>query len=329
MRHWIFAAAASGALIAASAAVAADPVTTALDLRLGKLEKEMKAVQRTVFPGGTPVQPEIGGATGPATPTGSPAGTNVSDLTARVDALEKSMASITGQVEQASYRSRQNDDTIKRLEARLARLEGSSADSGDTASTGSGSAMSGTGSSSAMTSTPSKPATAPAKPAATTTTTTPAKPATPAKSDASRRAAVAAVEMPDTGDAAEDAYSYGYRLYAAKLYPEAEAKLKEFVAKYPTHRRASYAQNLLGRAYYDEGKPALASVAFYDNYQKMPKGDRASESLYWLGQSLTKLRKLPDACKVYNELFDVYGSKMSADLKAKATKGRADAKCSS
>ncbi|MBA3896705.1 MAG: tetratricopeptide repeat protein, partial [Sphingomonadaceae bacterium] len=139
--------------------------------------------------------------------------------------------------------------------------------------------------------------------------------------------AVAAVEMPATGDAAEDAYTYGYRLYAAKLYPEAQAKLKEFVAKYPRHKRASFAQNLLGRAYLDEGKPALASVAFYDNYQKMPKGERAPESLYWLGQSLTRLNKLPDACKVYDELRDVYAATMPSDLKAKATRGRADAKC--
>jgi TolA-binding protein len=149
-----------------------------------------------------------------------------------------------------------------------------------------------------------------------------------AQADPAHRAAVAAVEVPSTGDAAEDDYTYGYRLYLAKLYPEAETKLKEFVTRYPTHRRWSYAQNLLGRAYFDEGKPALASVAFYDNYQKAPKGERAAESLTWLGQSLTKLKKPADACKVYDELQDVYGAKLAPDLKAKATKGRVDAKCS-
>src|SRR3546814_10854581 len=89
--------------------------------------------------------------------------------------------------------------------------------------------------------------------------------------DEGRKAAVAAVERPDTGDAAEDAYIYGYRLWEAKFYPEAEAQLKSVVEKYSSHRRASFAQNLLGRAYLDEGKPALASVAFYENYQKRPK----------------------------------------------------------
>jgi TolA-binding protein len=172
------------------------------------------------------------------------------------------------------------------------------------------------------------PATAAPKPTAT------AKPApakadpAPAKADPARKAAVVAIEMPATGDAVEDDYTYGFRLYTAKFYPEAQAKLKEFTAKYPaTNKRWSYAQNLLGRAYYDEGKPALASVAFYDNYQKAPRGERAADSLTWLGQSLIKLKKTADACKVFDELNDVYGTKLTPDQKARAAKGRADAKC--
>jgi TolA-binding protein len=280
--------------------------SSGIDLRVGKLEKEMKAVQRTVFPQGVPVQPESGIAV-PGTAAGSPATAPIADLTSRIDALEKSLASLTGQVEQAVFRNKQQDDAIKRIEAQLAPAA-----------------------------TPEPAAVAPAaitpKPATTAVTrpTTPATtkpPVVATKPDAARKAQIAAVEIPATGDAPEDAYSYGFRLYSAKLYPEAQTKLKEFVAKYPSHRRASYAQNLLGRSYYDEGKPALASVAFYDNYQKMPKGERAPESLYWLGQALTKLKKLPDACKVYAELDEVYGARLGADLKAKATKGRADAKC--
>ena len=273
--------------------------TGGIDLRVSKLEKEMKAVQRTVFPQGVPVQPETGAAI-PGTAAGSPATAPIADLTARVDALEKSLASLTGQIEQAQYRNRQQDEAIKRIEDRLT-----------------------------PTVTPEPAALAPAtltpKPATTASTTKPPVAAT--RPDAARKTQIAAVEIPATGDAPEDAYTYGFRLYTAKLYPEAQTKLKAFVAKYPSHRRASYAQNLLGRSYYDEGKPALASVAFYDNYQKMPKGERAPESLYWLGQALIKLKKLPDACKVYVELNEVYGTKLSADLAARAKKGRADAKC--
>ena len=223
------------------------------------------------------------------------------DLTARIDALEKGLAALTGQIEQAGFRNGQQDEAIKRIEAQLATLNSATEAAPPTAT--------------------KTPPTAIKPPPAAKPTVVATKP------DAARKAMIASVEVPASGDAAEDAYSYGFRLYTAKLYPEAQTKLKEFVAKYPAHRRYSYAQNLLGRAYYDEGKPALASVAFYDNYQKMPKGERAPESLYWLGQALTKLKKMTDACKVYDELQDVYGARLAPDLKAKATKGRADAKC--
>ena len=296
------------ALLAGASLSSAALAQNAIDLRVGKLEKEMKAVQRTVFPQGVPVQPESGVATS-GTAAGSPATAPIADLTSRVDALEKSLASLTGQIEQAGFRNREQDAAIKRLEARLAPETPAEPV--------------------AVAPTPATP-----KPSAPTTVARPIGPAPTAKPpvvatkpDANRKALIAAVEIPSTGDAAEDAYSYGFRLYTAKLYPEAQTKLKEFVAKYPSHRRTSYAQNLLGRSYYDEGKPALASVALYDNYQKNPSGERAPESLYWLGQALTKLKKLPDACKVYAELGEVYGSKLGADLAAKAKKGRADAKC--
>jgi TolA-binding protein len=295
------------ALLAGASLSNAALAQNAIDLRVGKLEKEMKAVQRTVFPQGVPVQPESGVAM-PGTAAGSPATAPIADLTTRVEALEKSLASMTGQIEQAGFRNREQDAAIKKLETRLAGLEGTSE-----AATGPASIPPA-----------AKPATPIAKPA---TPGTSKPPVVATKPDANRKALIAAVEIPSTGDAAEDAYSYGFRLYSAKLYPEAQTKLKEFVAKYPSHRRYSYAQNLLGRSYYDEGKPALASVAFYDNYQKNPKGERAPESLYWLGQALTKLKKLPDACKVYAELGEVYGAKLGADLAAKAKKGRADAKC--
>ncbi|MEY2927740.1 MAG: hypothetical protein RL367_2217, partial [Pseudomonadota bacterium] len=65
----------------------------------------------------------------------------------------------------------------------------------------------------------------------------------------------------------------------------------------------------------------------YENYQKNPKGERAAESLSWLGVALTKLKKLPDACKVYQEFDDVYGATAPAALKARVASGRVDAQC--
>ncbi|MPT47334.1 MAG: hypothetical protein E2598_02805 [Sphingobium sp.] len=287
----------AGGLVASVPALAADdsPVVARVD----RLEKEMRAVQRKVFPAGTPVQPDIVAA--PATPAPSvPSSTPVSDLINRVAALEGQLATVTGQVEQNSFKLKQLEDKVNRLQA-----EQSTDAVGSTAP--------------ALTSAP-KPAvaTAPAaKPAA--------KPATTASD--TRKAGVAAVERPDTGNAANDAYTYGFRLWEAKFYPEAQEQLKATVEKYGTTNVASRAHNLLGRAYLDDGKPALASVAFYENYQKRPDGDRAAQSLTYLGDALIQLKKPADACKVYKELNDSYGATLSADLRSMMEKGRARAKC--
>ena len=306
------------ACLLGSAATPLIAQTDPINLRVGKLEKEMKAVQRKVFPGGTPVEPEMGATTAPATAAGSPSAAPIADLTARVDALETQLKSLTGQVEQDGFRLKTLEDAVKALQAANAPPADPEVGPNDVAEPPAATAQ--------PISTAPKPETpkpAAVRPAVAATT----KPVTPAKPDPTRRAAIAAVEIPATGDAIEDAYTYGFRLWSAKLYPEAQVKLKEFVAKNATHKRASFAQNLLGRAYLDEGKPALASVAFYDNYQKMPRGERAGESLYWLGVSLTRLKKPADACKVFKEFDEVYGSKATADLSARVAKGKTDAKC--
>ncbi|EPR08414.1 hypothetical protein M527_09910, partial [Sphingobium indicum IP26] len=142
-----------------------------------------------------------------------------------------------------------------------------------------------------------------------------------------RKIAVAAIERPSTGNEADDAYTYGFRLWDAKFYPEAQAQLKATVDKYGASPVASKAANLLGRAYLDDGKPALASVAFYENYQKRPKGDRAADSLAYLGEALIQLKKPADACKVYAELEQVYGASLSNGLRGMMDKGRTRAKC--
>ena len=283
----------------AMAAVPAAPLlaqTSNVEQRVGKLEKEMKAVQRKVFPGGGGqyFEPEIAPPTAARAPApGTPASSPVADLMSRVDALESQLASLTGQAEQNSFKLRQLEEAFNRYKA----------DTDTRLGAGTAPAMA----------TPAAAA-APVKPAAT--------PANDA-----RKIAVAAIERPSSADAAEDAYLYGYRLWTAKFYPEAQVQLKSVIEKYPNHRRASYAQNLLGRAYLDEGKPALASVAFYENYQKRPKGERAPDSLAYLGQALIQLKKPADACKVYDEFDDVYGATASSNLRDVVTKGRTGAKC--
>ncbi len=319
----------SVALLSAVSSMPLMAQSNEVELRVNKLEREMRAVQRKVFPGAVQVQPEIGAlTTGDAGISATSTTTPLTDLTSRLDALESQLRMLTGQVETDGNRLRKLEEAVKMLatttDSRLKALEPPP----PVAVIENDATISSPPAAAAMVVPAPAPRPAPVAMAPTraTPTSTPA-PSSAVKNDASRKALVDAVEIPVTGDAAEDAYSYGFRLWQAQLYPEAQVKLKEFAAKYPRHRRASYAQNLLGRAYLDEGKPALASVAFYENYTRNSKGERAAESLYYLGVSLTRLKKLPDACKVYDEFADVYGTSAAGELQARVAKGRVDAKC--
>ncbi|MCH7862544.1 MAG: hypothetical protein IH998_12845, partial [Proteobacteria bacterium] len=80
--------------------------------------------------------------------------------------------------------------------------------------------------------------------------------------------------------------------------------------------------------YLDSGAPSLAAVAFYENYKKNPKGERAPDSLYYLAQALIKLKKpAAEVCKVYTELDQLYGDKLSIEMKTGVAEGRASQKC--
>lgn len=308
MRHVLFATSAMAWSAPLLLALAPPVSAQTVEGRVDRLEKEMRAVQRKVFPAGTPIEAQITRPTTPTIAPGSPSSSPISDLTARVGALESQLSSITGQVEENSFKLKQLEEAFNRYkadtDARLAPAEAPVAVRPTVSAP-----------------VAADPAPVAAKPAAP-------KPAAPAAASEERKTAVAAIERPDTGDAAQDAYTYGFRLWDAKYYPEAQGQLKATVDKYGTASVASRAANLLGRAYLDDGKPALASVAFYENYQKRPRGDRAADSLAYLGEALIQLKKPADACKVYAELEQVYGESLSSSLRGRMAQGRTRAKCS-
>ena len=106
------------------------------------------------------------------------------------------------------------------------------------------------------------------------------------------------------------------------------ATLKAFTAAYPKHRRVSYANNLIGRALLDKGDARDAAAALLANYRSNPGGERAPDSLFYLGQALMKLGQPGQACKAYGELDAVYGAKIRPDLKKLETDAKAQAQCS-
>ncbi|MGI8705955.1 MAG: tetratricopeptide repeat protein [Sphingomicrobium sp.] len=133
---------------------------------------------------------------------------------------------------------------------------------------------------------------------------------------------------PVASDPGEDAYSLGFRLWRDGKYDEAITALRAFTAGFPDHRRVSFANNLIGRAMLDDGKPRPAAEAFLANYRADPKGERAPDSLYYLGQSLMRISQPTQACKAYSELESVYGPSIRADLMSLVAEAKAEANCS-
>jgi TolA-binding protein len=309
LHHWLYGAALAVIVVPAQAQDAN------VEGRVGKLEKEMKAVQRKVFPEGAGkfFEPEI--KPDEATKTGGASSTTaVADLIARVDAMETQLATLTGQVEQQGTKMRGLEAQLKSLDAQVKALR--AADGAvDTP-------PSGTNGTVPVTPMASKPVAVAAKPAATSP-----KPSTAAKPSATRTAAVAAIQKPSTGDGFADGYDFGYRLWEAKYYPEAQVQLEETVKKYPKHKRISYARNLLGRAWLDDGKPATAVKILYDNYTTQPDGDRAPESLYFVGIALNQLGKVTEACKAFDSVEKEYPDAVTSRLSARLVEGRKKAKC--
>lgn len=272
--------------------------------RLKKVEAEVRALQRKVFPGGdgTFFEPQIAppaptGGAGPQAPTTTP----LTDLLGRMDAVEAQMNRLTAQVEQ-------NSNRINQLEARLGSGAAGPVAEGTTPGAGAPAPVSASQSNlSAMSGGSSA-----VQPASVTTTTR----APAAVPSASRLQAVQAIVKPQTGDPGDDEYSYGYRLWDAKFYPEAEQQLKLFLEKYPRHPRASWGRNLLGRAYLDEGNPLEAAKWFVQNYQADKNADRAPDSLLYLAVSMKQLKDSKRACIALAEFSQTYAAEAAGRLKS-------------
>lgn len=284
--------------LALAAPAVAQTIDPNLDTRMRKLEAEVSALQRVVFPGGggqffPQLQPSAGGTA----VAGSPATTPNADMLTRMDALEGHVSKLTAQVEEDRNR-------IDKLEARLAAVEA-----------GKASPSAGETGTAAVTPKPAVVTTTAPKP-----TTPVVKPADPS---AKRLAAVRAVAKPQTDDPGDDEYSYGFRLWEGKFYPEAQQQLKLFLTKYPKHARVSYARNLLGRTYLDEGNPREAASWFLQNYKADPKGDRAPDSLLYLGESMRQMKDTGRACVAIDQFGRDFPKEAAGRLKAQydATKG--------
>lgn len=289
---------AAAALLAVGVGPAHAQRVVSPEQRIERLESQLRQVQRQVFPRGQPAA-TAGFSDEPAATQSS-----VRTLNDRLNGLERQIADLVRQSEENGHR-------LTVIQAELAKMR---TDQDDRIGALERAAAA------AQVPTAGIASNAISSPAVTTTTLPP-----PAAVATVPGSTVAASNAPDAG---ELAYDEGYQLWRTGKYDAAISSLRAFSSAFPKHRRKSWADNLVGRSLLDKGEPRAAAEALLANYRSNPKGERAPDSLYYLGQALMQLRQPGQACKAYSELEDVYGSSMRAELKRLLPAAKSEASCS-
>lgn len=279
--------------VALTPLLARDPMTP--EQRIRVLERQVRQLQNNVFPKGQPASTAYDDA---------PAATQQS-----VQALSQRLDSIEGQMSQLVRATEENGNRVGLLEAEIARLradqdrrlraiETAPADGDESA-----------------------------EPAQGDNATAAPPPAPKPKFENVQEAQDLPASPAVNADPAEAAYDAGYRLWNAGKYDQAITALQKMAKDYPNHRRTSWAYNLAGRAMLDKGQYRAAAEALLANYRRDPKGERAQDSLFYLGQSLVKLGQSAQACKAYAELESVYSGQVRAPIRADLSSAKSAAKC--
>ena len=305
-------------LVAMPPAMAQDSQLQGLVDRIDRLQRELVTLQRQVYRGETPPEP-----------VDLPVETDVGSTTVlarielRLKQFESELRSLTGQIEETSFRYNQVSERLDRLaadlEVRLQRLEQATPGLASApGALGAPGTLGAPGSSAGLT-----------PPAALSAATPPPAPGTPgvigtidpaqvealraqqaagaqtpAPAAGSQQAAVPAV-APPTGTPKEQ-YDRAFGLLSQANYGEAEVALRAFVEQHPKDPLAGNAKYWLGETYYVRADFQQAAVTFAEAYQEYPDNSKAPDNLLKLGLSLGALGNKTDACGTISELLKRY-----------------------
>jgi len=217
----------------------------------------------------------------------------VADLQVRITQMEEMVRSLTGQLEQSSFRVRQLEqrlDLMQRdMDLRLRELEG----------TGGGASV-----------TPR-----PSSPSPSVTTAPPSGGGVlgylpsqqPEDGMGTGFAPPARANTPSGGGALpsgppEEQYSYAFSLLRQGEYAQAEQAFGAFIQANPTHSLAGNAQYWLGETFYARGDYENAAVAFAKGYREYSGGSKTPDNLFKLGMSMSALGKQREACAAFQKL---------------------------
>jgi tol-pal system protein YbgF len=289
--------------------------------RVDALEGQMRAVQRKVFPGGSPkyFEPEFpqGQQPGAAVNEPAPSTSAIADINVRLQALERQIAEITGRQEQSENRTKLLEEQFRKFKEDIEfRLNAATPAATVPPATVPAPSIA------PPVAAPTVPVPVPPKTAAVKPTVPPAPLAKPPAPLPPSTASVA-IKPPAQSDAP---YQAAYAAYQAKRYDDAIAMFEDFVNKNPKHPLASNALFWQGKAYNAKKQFGLAARSHLRGYDRYRDADKAEDNLLGLAESLVAVGRSQQACEALSEHQAVYKT-ASAASRAKAEGLRKAAKC--
>lgn len=288
----LFAATLAIGLASAIAPAAAQQDVSALVDRIGRLERTVTDLQRSVYSGSPP--PAGGLSSGPVDAGAQAA---LPNLLTKVQQLESQIRQLTGRVEELGYQVQRVGERSDKIQSdtdlRLQALEGGAGPRSDNAA---GAA-----------------AAPPRSPPATDTGSSLGAPPRPLGQLSKVESMQAGTLKPTTPPAAqqqaalptgsiEQQYQAAFDYLVKHDYDRAESAFRAFVAKNPGDALAGNAQYWLGETYYVRQRYQDAAVAFLEGYQKYPKSPKAADNLLKLGMALGQVGQKTEACTTFGRL---------------------------
>jgi tol-pal system protein YbgF len=272
---------------------ASRPYDDDVDARLNRIEQELRDLQDQMYQ------------------TGGPAAGGAGPSMQRLNDLEQSIRTLTGQVEQLSHDVRTVREKVDRLETetnfRLNQLEGNPNGPPPSAA---GPAPGGTASDD-----PSPPPGV--EPGRATGGGGPRPPGT-----------IGDIPEAQPGSSAEALYNQAMDLLTKAEYDGALGLFKQVVRDYPETDYAAQAQYWIADIHYVQKNYESAALAFADVLKKYPQSGRGPEAMLKLGLSLINIGKTKEGCTALGAIKQKY-PKASDAILSRAEREAKKAGCSS
>ncbi len=263
--------------------------------RIDRLQRDLNTLQQHIYRGETPPPSDLTAPGGGGVPE-----TQAARIEVRLSQFESELRTLTGQLEEQSFRIKNISERLDRLVAdvdqRLLVLEGGTPDVAGTAGEPVGSEGE------------------------------PQMLGTVSKSQVAALSEGGAAGATSSGTPRKH-YDHAFKLLSQTDYEGAERAFNSFLGQFPQDPLAGNAKYWLGETYYVRKQYDKAAVAFAEGYQSYPDSAKAPDNLLKLGKSLAALEHTSDACGTFAELLKRYGdAKPAIRQRAKSERKRLNCK---